>query len=220
MGFALRNGTSFCITSGRAIFLDVPGDRYFCLPDDAEQAFLHLVSGADLAPPATEIARLVQNAILVPSAGDERPAACRALSEPRTSLLDATLRSVGVGQVAAALFELRRTSRLLRRHGLAAALASATDAKPRQRQSHASREPAVSVAVAFARTALVTNAQDQCLVRSIAVARRLFRRGGRGDLVLGVRLQPFRAHCWVQDDEVVINDRPEIVREFTPILIA
>jgi hypothetical protein len=36
--------------------------------------------------------------------------------------------------------------------------------------------------------------------------------------VIGVRTQPFGAHSWVQNGAVVLNDTPERVSSFTPIL--
>lgn len=36
--------------------------------------------------------------------------------------------------------------------------------------------------------------------------------------VFGVRTAPFHAHCWVQHDGVVLNDLPDRVRQYSPIL--
>ena len=38
-------------------------------------------------------------------------------------------------------------------------------------------------------------------------------------LVFAVMTRPFAAHCWVQLDETVLNDRLDHVRKFTPILV-
>jgi len=37
--------------------------------------------------------------------------------------------------------------------------------------------------------------------------------------VFGVVAEPFGAHCWVQNDQYVLNDRPEYVRGYTPIMV-
>lgn len=37
--------------------------------------------------------------------------------------------------------------------------------------------------------------------------------------VFGVVVEPFGAHCWVQHDQYVLNDRPEYVRGYTPIMV-
>jgi hypothetical protein len=74
------------------------------------------------------------------------------------------------------------------------------------------------VAVAFERTARIVRSHDQCLSRSLALARRLAALGLPADLVIGVRLRPFAAHCWVHAGEWLVNDRIDTVRTYTPIL--
>jgi len=70
----------------------------------------------------------------------------------------------------------------------------------------------------FEATRRVIGERDRCLMKSIALFRLLVSRGVSVDLVIGVRLAPFSAHCWVQKDGNVLNDRFERVRLFTPIV--
>jgi hypothetical protein len=72
---------------------------------------------------------------------------------------------------------------------------------------------------AFERAKLLRTAADHCLPRSIALALRLARRGCRANLLLGVKLAPFAAHCWVQWRDQVLNDEFEEVARYTPILV-
>jgi hypothetical protein len=39
------------------------------------------------------------------------------------------------------------------------------------------------------------------------------------DWIFGVRSEPFGAHCWVQENDWVLNDSVEYVSQFTPIMI-
>ncbi len=39
------------------------------------------------------------------------------------------------------------------------------------------------------------------------------------DWVFGVKTEPFDAHCWVQHGEIVLNDAPDRVRQYSPILV-
>lgn len=57
-----------------------------------------------------------------------------------------------------------------------------------------------------------------CLQRAYLL--RLFlRRGGcDADWVFGVRTWPFRAHCWLEAEGVVLNDDPALIRAYSPIL--
>lgn len=75
------------------------------------------------------------------------------------------------------------------------------------------------LAAQFARTAHLTQAHDRCLPRSLALARYALARGWPVDLVMGVHLRPFAAHCWVQAGTDLLNDRLDNIRPFSPILV-
>ena len=57
-----------------------------------------------------------------------------------------------------------------------------------------------------------------CLHRAYFLRLFLRRAGCDADWVFGVRTWPFRAHCWLEARGVVLNDDPEAVRAYTPIL--
>jgi hypothetical protein len=65
---------------------------------------------------------------------------------------------------------------------------------------------------------LLFGAQDACLYDSIALTRFLSYYKQFPNCVIGVQTGPFGAHCWVQEGDFVLNDQPEYVRRFTPIL--
>ena len=56
-----------------------------------------------------------------------------------------------------------------------------------------------------------------CIAASMALMAALAARGANPTLVLGVKLDPFQAHCWVELAGTVLNDAPDHVRPFTPI---
>jgi hypothetical protein len=58
-----------------------------------------------------------------------------------------------------------------------------------------------------------------CLPSALALRRYLGWRGVRTDFVIGVKIAPFAAHCWLQIEDVVVGDSLERVRGFTPIRI-
>jgi hypothetical protein len=60
----------------------------------------------------------------------------------------------------------------------------------------------------------------RCLFHSLALVSFLSRYGVYGDFVMGVRIEPWAAHSWVQAGEYVLDGTPEQVRFFTPILTA
>ena len=60
----------------------------------------------------------------------------------------------------------------------------------------------------------------RCLFHSLALVSFLSRYGVYCDFVMGVRIEPWAAHSWVQAGEYVLDGTPEQVRFFTPILTA
>lgn len=57
-----------------------------------------------------------------------------------------------------------------------------------------------------------------CLYRSFFLLSFLRRYGFDATWVFGVQTWPFEAHCWLQAGDVVLDDRLDHVRPFTPIL--
>lgn len=79
MVFRLRDGLSWCECAGRAVFLDLERDRYFCLPDDADVAFRRWASsgGADDDPSLCD--RLEEIGLLVRGRPSSEPPASAAV---------------------------------------------------------------------------------------------------------------------------------------------
>lgn len=220
MGFVLREGVSFCETSGCLVFLDVGTDRYFCLEKEAERALRRLAGGAPLTrEDETVLADLVAAGLLAPAPGGARPQACAPLPEPERSLIDEDL-PVRSAALAHALWRLACSALALKVRPLRAIIASTMRRKAQLGpEAEASAPLAAEVAGAFKRSALIAAPLDQCLPRSFATAHALLDRKVRPDLVFGVRLHPFGAHCWVQHGRTLVNETLDQVRNFTPILV-
>jgi Transglutaminase-like superfamily len=63
------------------------------------------------------------------------------------------------------------------------------------------------------------SAKDACLFESLSLLICLSMYNVSANWVFGVKTEPFFAHCWLQKDNVVINDMVDNVRQFTPIMI-
>ena len=61
-------------------------------------------------------------------------------------------------------------------------------------------------------------AQDACLYRAWVLRRILQSRGQTATWVFGVRTWPFGAHCWLQCGDAVLDDDPDRVAHYTPIM--
>jgi len=63
------------------------------------------------------------------------------------------------------------------------------------------------------------SSHDRCLHDSLTLIHLLSTEGLFAHWVIGVRVDPFGAHAWAQAGDVVLNDYPERVRRFKPILV-
>ena len=58
-----------------------------------------------------------------------------------------------------------------------------------------------------------------CLLDSLTLVNFLAGYGVYPEWVFGVRTAPFDAHCWVQQGEVLLNDVPDRILQYSPILL-
>jgi hypothetical protein len=105
-------------------------------------------------------------------------------------------------------------------------LASIADRIATLRTSHSQRSDGLPAEAMHAEAArymrlrpFALTTHDQCLKDSLTLIHFLATRGLFPRWVIGVRVHPFGAHSWVQSDEIVLNDLPERVRQYQPILI-
>ena len=77
-----------------------------------------------------------------------------------------------------------------------------------------------SLVTAFARLRpLFYTLRLACLLDSLTLLHFLSAEGIHPDWVFGVKTEPFDAHCWVQQGELLLNDIPDRVRQYSPILV-
>ena len=60
--------------------------------------------------------------------------------------------------------------------------------------------------------------KPDCTIDALIVIEFFARHGLYPDWMFGVQANPLQAHCWVQQDDVVINDAVDVVSQFTPIM--
>ena len=202
---------AFCVIDDRAVFLDIDGDRYFCLPSKLNQAFMDGLSQLNgLKDEARE--RLVQLGILTGPSAESSPSQPRICSpaqdlkpgNPRRFLL-----SVAVAQ--------SRMRLRLRRWSFSQIICAERHREKARCNGSKPLEPH-RLYGSFHALSPWFGEEDQCLVRALAFRMIAMKRGHDASLVIGVKLDPFAAHCWVQDGPRLLNDRLERVRLFTPIL--
>jgi hypothetical protein len=205
------------------VFLDVGKDRYFHLPCSLEQALTAHLDGAGCSD--IDRSDLIKRSILVEQtdiATGSRPniepatrSAMEATSQPRNPRVSELIEvfvTVLVTRMALKVSTLKSILDGLTadRHALTARSEPLAEF-PEQRVSNA--------AAAFRRARLYVPIEMRCLLDSIAMARFLLRRRVPTHVVFGVAIDPFSAHCWVQIDDLVLNDTVGNVASHTPIRV-
>lgn len=217
MGLALRAGVSFCDVRGRLVFLDTVADRYFCLGLQAEQAFRWLL--AEDAPPSTLPTDLCRTGLLQETDCPTRPRPYMLQHQATGSLLDAPVGPWKPIQLLGALIRLALVRHALQRGGFHRLITSLAADKARLTSNTPSATQALrQIAANFEQTRRLVRSHDQCLPRSITLARQCVAAELPVDLVIGVRLRPFAAHSWVQTGPWLVNDHVDTVRTYTPVL--
>jgi hypothetical protein len=211
MAYSLADDLYYADVDGRFIFLDLTADRYFALPAPLNLAFQHMLAGANIAN-ASLIEGLMGTGVLTASVVARWPRAS-SIAVATHALPDRG--QFNLGDVVRALACQYFTMWQMRRLDLARVLAWASKA-----DNAASRKGAdvMRIAHAFAQSDALLSLHDKCLMKSIALLRALRSNGHEAELVIAVQARPFVAHCWVQWNGTVLNDDPDHVRTFVPIV--
>ena len=219
IAYALRSGVTYCQADGFTFFLDIERDRYFAISSPSAASFSRLAERLTLTDhDAGFLDALVEQGLLVAAVDPSTTAPCRHDSTPVESALDLAIPAQLKPPVPAAFFRIWRARRSLRRRGLARTLRDLAARKRQQTTSTTVRGAILDVAAAFERCHRLVSALDQCLPHSVAMAHRLIDVGVAPTLIMGIRAQPFGAHCWVEAGGLIVSDRYDTIRAFTPIL--
>lgn len=222
MAFRLRESMHFCIAGERVILLDPVGGRYRALPNEQAPAFRRWALGETLIGMDHErLLELKDRDVLAVSDQDHPP---MAMTSAKIALADTALDTasgnVSSRFVFAALAAQLVWSRRVKTWPLERLLAVLTSLVPYRGQV-LNRKRIVdrdAIVLAFTRADMLLGSNNRCLVRSLALSASCRKHGLAATLVIGIQPNPFAAHCWVQDEGLVLNDKPDRVQMFAPIL--
>lgn len=211
MFLALKLGTSFSIAGGRAIFLDTVADRYVCLAPDLDALFQAILQLRRPIAAQETPERLLASGLfeLQPAARAIKPFVQR--DEPKGDFTHDGQRSL-IAHLPVGIAMLAITSIALRYRGFHAVMEG-----PHIDNSWDVSPHLGAIISAHRLLGLGTRAHQTCLVRSVALKRHLARHALGSRLVLGVQARPFKAHCWLQHEHMILNDTLETVRDFVPL---
>jgi hypothetical protein len=216
---------AWCITAGQVVFLDIRRDRYSQLGPELVAPFRLAIAGElpSDGPEADAVARMAAQGLLVAVMDGEPALSSPPIARPRASLLEAPgegVRHRAFRMGPRTFASVLATREKMRRVTFERLIADAAACKPVDREScEIGAERANTVALAFARWRRFVPIKPVCLLDSLALVDCLSKDGLRVDLVFGVALRPFTAHCWVQSQDLVLNDNLDRVLAHTPILV-
>jgi len=215
----LRDDLYWCDCDGRAVFLDTRLDRYFCLPGEANHAFLQL-SRNPSAGDTRHLQPLLSRGLMSETDHQGPLQAPAEMQRPGRDWLEepsGKVRPVAILQVIAS--ELS-AARRLRTGSLQHVLDRCRGLRVRPGRTGSGLFRSVGrIAAAEASASFILRTHDRCLVRALAAHRLCKTAGAHTKLVFGVVAHPFSAHCWVQFGDAVIVGGYEQARLHTPILV-
>lgn len=192
---------------GDLVLLDVAGDAYLCLAG-AAGSVRRTPKGYAVTDP--HVAGALFDAGLTSTTPAPRAAPPPAL--PVRTVIHQAGEPLGARDVWAALGAAADVRSIRPGAGVQAYLETAVEG------SRTPVEVAAGAARRFWRISPWLPVEGECLLRSALLIAYLRRLGLRADWVFGVRLWPFMAHCWVQLDDLCLNDDVERLSAYTPIL--
>jgi hypothetical protein len=218
MSWILRDNLYWCDCGGRAVFLDLKADLYFCLPRESNAAFLRVARHEARSRDTELLEPLVRRGLLARTETPARIPPPETVETPQSDFQPGQRAQISLFAMVRTIFSELWTQRLLRRHGFHQAIERVRRIEPGSitLSEHRSIQALVSASSA---SALFLRSHDRCLVRGIALHSACRKRGLATKLVLGVVAHPFTAHCWVQLRSTVLVGGFEQARLYTPILV-
>ena len=208
----------FCVSQQWYVFLDLSRDRYSCVSQSPFDALAPALLAGKLFTSDPAVGRPVVSTIFTTARRDLERSSW--VARRRTSVVDAGRVLAGSAWVA----------RSLKRQSIAATVAGVRER--RRAADSAQAEPAVLGSRASAELWRLRHhmadfhtvrpwfwREYRCLFDSLAAFEYLSRFSLLPRLVIGVRAEPFEAHCWLQEGDAVVNDTLDQVIGFSPILV-
>lgn len=230
----LSNDVYFCVTEGQGVFLDLKRDDYSAIPLDigppsSDEPSLEAAIGEAFEAYRQDLldAQLVEEG--APSRGDLL--AFKALPRPASNIFHpdnqrafGMQRELGAGVRISARDVLdfflasHRASRLLKRRHIHDVVGNVRLRKRVAGTGESDVDALERHTAVFRKLRPWYPRGYLCLYDGLALVEFLARRRLFPQWVFGVQAQPFGAHCWVQQGDILLNESTEYAGQFTPIM--
>ena len=229
--YFLRENVFFCIVDNHCVFLDLNKDQYFCLEPEKTALFTAIFGENTQDISQEKIKELTDELFfqdlitLHPNNSD-----ILATAPPQKPVKDLIGYDIGkkpkihLGHIlrflaAATSYKIRLKHQPLDKIIFRVKRKKAHHHQksiPPKAYSHKLKE---LVEVFNRLRPLLFTAQNQCLYDALVLTAFLNKYGIYPDMVFGVQMGPFSAHCWVQHNDVVLNDVVAMTLLQTPIMV-
>lgn len=228
-GYCLASHLRLCRVNDQTVGLDLRLNRYFALDDRTTRALQRC--GVLERDPWVADAMPSHGDVDIPSAALERAGLLTKSSDIEARITLARPRtSVGFEYAEHSDIELRHLPALLYAW-LWARWVLRTRSFADIAQGMARRRGDVSIDVDRRRLIVLVcvfrrlrpflyRASGHCLLHALTLQRFLSLHGLHPHWLIGVRTHPWGAHSWVQFEELVLDERPDDVNEYVPLLTA
>ena len=234
--YYFRTGCFLCLAGRHYVVLDLLRDRYLRFDRAPFDALAHSITAAGLAtcraPVAsnqatresqTLLATLLDHGLLTGEPRDSNPCPFPQVARPNDTIFCEQHRPGILGSLRylpSFMRALRSTCASLDTHSISDTVLRVAERKRSLRRPEESMDMnrLQQLMDAFCRLRPFGSRQYVCLFDSLALIEFLAIHRVFPTWVFGVQPEPFAAHCWVQEADVVINDTVDRVSEYVPIL--
>lgn len=235
--YRLADDVFLCLANQRYVFLDLRRDQYLSLNRRNTDRVIALFSGSDTvvseAPEERSIKgcdktervvqTLIDKGILVATSESGKVVEVTTVDTPESALLVEGKDYKPVIRLRHWIMFLQasvKASWKLRFYSMKRTVESIDRRKQRRNKSYpVEHETLQQLLAIFHRLRPFYARKYLCLFDSLALIEFLAYYRLYPQWVFGVVAEPFGAHCWVQNDRYVLNDRLEYVRGYTPIMV-
>ena len=235
--YRLADDVFLCLADNRYVFLDLRRDQYLSLNRRNTDRVIALLSGPDTAVSETPEGRnvsgcdktqrvvqtLVDKGIFVTTGKSGKTVEITTADTPESTLLVEGKDHKPVVRLRHWIMFFRASVKASWKLQFYSMKRTVRSIDRRKRQSEkscsADHETLRQLLAIFCRLRPFYARKYICLFDSLALVEFLAYYRLYPQWVFGVVAEPFGAHCWVQNDQYVLNDRPEYVRGYTPIMV-
>lgn len=215
MGWTLAPGTGFCETAGELVFLDLARDKYLALRGQDRAAFDRLRAGE---PNDSDAMTRLQRTGLLQSTDKPTSIEPTVLDVPSQDLSALAEEGFRLDMAVSSLMALRWARAAMRPERIGRTIEDRRRRATSIQQGAAS--PLIEIhAARYAANRWINPVPQRCLVDALALDRILLAKGLVPTLVFGIRMAPFKAHCWLQTPSTILTGTAAEARNFTPILV-